>query len=98
MNAAFGETRALSSHYVPSYEGHLVCIREGIGWAMMPTETVMPLVESGELKELLPNVRVRVPLFWQSRSQASVVLQSLASVVSSVAEKRLLMAVEDNAA
>ena len=57
---------------------------------MMPRETVGPLVESGELREVVPDVSVRIPLFWQSRSQSSTVLQQLSKVVSEVAEARLL--------
>ena len=90
MLLAFKDTAMLSSHYVPSYEGHLLCCRQGIGWAMMPRETVGPLVESGELREVVPDVSVRIPLFWQSRSQSSTVLQQLSKVVSEVAEARLL--------
>ncbi len=98
MEAAFGEKAPLSSHYMPSYEGHLLCSLEGIGWAMMPSETVLPLVEAGELMEVLPNARIRVPLFWQSRSQASVVLQNLANIVMTVAERRLIVSAASDAA
>ncbi|MEM9970607.1 MAG: LysR family transcriptional regulator ArgP [Pseudomonadota bacterium] len=90
MVMAFGDTAALSSHYVPSYEGHLLCCRDGIGWAMMPRETVGPLVDSGELVEVVPDVTVRLPLFWQSRSQSNTVLQRLSDVVAAVATERLL--------
>ena len=90
MMLAFGDAAMLSSHYVPSYEGHLLSCRNGIGWAMMPRETVGPFVSSGELREVVPDVSVKVPLFWQSRSQSSTVLQQLASVVSDVAVKRLV--------
>ena len=98
MKATFGVASGTSSHFMPSFEGHLLCCREGIGWAMMPSETVLPLIEAGELREVVPNARVRVPLFWQSRSQSSVVLQNLASVVLSVAEKRLVLHAESDAA
>ena len=90
MMLAFGDAAMMSSHYVPSYEGHLICCRNGIGWAMMPRETVGPMVEAGELREVMPGVSVRIPLFWQSRSQSSTVLQELSSVVSEVAAARLL--------
>lgn len=89
MMLAFGDTAKLSSHYVPSYEGHLICCSMGIGWAMMPTETVMPLVESGELVEVVPEIRVPTPLFWQSRSQSSSILRRLSEVVLEVALMRL---------
>ena len=86
---AFGDTARLSSHYIPSYEGHLLCCSKGIGWAMMPTETVMPLVNDGKLIEIVPDVRISTPLFWQSRSQSSNILRRLSDVVSDVAATRL---------
>ncbi|MGI9391675.1 MAG: LysR family transcriptional regulator ArgP [Boseongicola sp.] len=87
---AFGDTARLSSHYIPSYEGHLLCCTRGIGWAMMPTVTVRPLIESGKLIEVVPDIRVSTPLFWQSRSQSSNILRRLSDVVSDVAAKKLI--------
>ena len=52
---------------------------------MMPTMTVGKLVDKGELCELKPGVRVRVPLFWQMRNQTSQILQTLTKFVESVA-------------
>ena len=75
----------LDTHFVPSFEGHLLCCKESIGWAMMPTMTVGKLVDKGELCELKPGVRVRVPLFWQMRNQTSQILQTLTEFVESVA-------------
>lgn len=85
LEVAFGEPTVLSSHFIPSYEGHLQCCRLGIGWAMMPREAVATLLESGELVEVVTNARVRVPLFWHTRSQSSRILQRLSNIVSKVA-------------
>lgn len=89
MEKAFGETAQLSAHFIPSYEGHLLCCRRGIGWVMMPNEAVQRFVESGELIELVPNVRVTTPLYWHTRAQSSGILQRLSEVVLKVAGKRL---------
>lgn len=86
MRQAMGEDVSVAHHDMPSYEGHLLCALQGIGWAMMPSLTVGPLVESGELVELVPGERIDMPLFWQTRSQASTTLRELSRVVSSVAE------------
>jgi len=86
MAQAMGEELSVAHHDMPSYEGHLLCCLQGIGWAMMPSLTVDPLVASGELVELLPGERIDMPLFWQTRSQASTTLRELSRVVSSVAE------------
>ena len=89
MMLAFGNTGKLTSHYIPSYEGHLLACQRGIGWAMMPSVTVEPLIASGQLVEIVQGVRVRTPLHWQSRSQSSATLSRLSQIVSDVAGKSL---------
>ncbi|MCG6884098.1 MAG: LysR family transcriptional regulator ArgP [Silicimonas sp.] len=85
ITRAIGEDVRVTHHDIPSYEGHLLCARQGIGWAMMPAVTVEPLVEAGELVEIRPDVRVTLKLFWQTRSQASTTLRELSNVVAEVA-------------
>ncbi|MCV6591534.1 MAG: LysR family transcriptional regulator ArgP [Silicimonas sp.] len=89
MMLAFGTTGKLVSHYIPSYEGHLLAAQRGVGWAMMPLVTVKPMIERGELVELVNNVRVRTPLHWQSRSQSSATLSRLSQIVADVAGEML---------
>ena len=89
LEAAFGDVARLSSHHIPSYESHLICSQRGIGWAMMPIESVSGLIDAGDLVEIVPDVRVRIPLFWHSRSQSSGLLQRLSDVVLDVAKERL---------
>lgn len=90
LNIAFGNATRLASHYIPSYEGHLLCSVKGIGWAMMPSESVMPGIEDGTLVELVPGARLNVPLYWQSRSQSSNVMTKLSEIVMNTAAQRLL--------
>ncbi len=90
LEVAFGGSAVLSSHYIPSYEGHLLCCRLGIGWAMMPLEAVAAFIESGELIKVAPDARVRVPLFWHTRSQSSRIMQGLSEIVLQVSEKSLI--------
>ncbi len=85
MELAIGEAAKLGHHDIPSYEGHLLCCQQGIGWALMPSLTVGPMVDRGELVEIKPNTRIVMPLFWQTRSQASTTLRELSNVVSEVA-------------
>ena len=82
---AIGEEVKLAHHDMPSYEGHLLCAQQGIGWAMMPALTVGPMVERGELVEIKPDTRIIMPLYWQTRSQASTTLRELSNVVAEVA-------------
>lgn len=89
LELAFQDTMRLSAHNIPSFEGHLISCKLGTGWAMMPTVTVEHLVKSGELVELVPNVRVATPLFWHTRLQASATLQRLSEIVMCVAKDKL---------
>lgn len=90
VEKAFGAVERLSAHQMPSYEGHLQCCLQSIGWAMMPTITVGPLVEEGRLVELIPNVRLAMPLFWQCRANATGTLQKLNEIVTGVAARALV--------
>lgn len=85
MTQAIGESVKVAHHDMPSYEGHLLCCHLGIGWAMMPSLTVGPLVDQGDLVELVPGERIDMPLYWQTRSQASTTLRELSNVVAEVA-------------
>lgn len=91
METVMGEEISVTHHDMPSYEGHLLCCQLGIGWAMMPSLTVGPMVDDGSLVELVPGARVDMPLFWQTRSQASTTLRDLSQVVASVAEDWLFV-------
>ena len=82
LMVAFGQTATTSAHMIPSYEGHLACAIAGIGWAMMPTVTVAPLIEQGKLVELVAEKRVNVSLHWQSSTQSSEVLRLLSKIVA----------------
>lgn len=86
---SFPEVPTLDTNYVPSFEGHLLCCRCDIGWAMMPTISVERLVAGGELVEIIPKKRINVPLYWQMRNQSSKVLNSLTSIVEAVASENL---------
>lgn len=89
LKMAFNGSASLSSHYIPSYEGHLISCLLGIGWAMMPNDAVAELMESGELIEVVPKARVRVPLFWHTRSQSSRIMQGLSEIILQVAAECL---------
>ncbi len=66
---------------------------------MMPDEALADLVESGDLITLVPDRRVHVPLFWQTRSQSSRIMQGLSEIVLQVAAESLTsmeLATEDS--
>ncbi|MEM6636964.1 MAG: LysR family transcriptional regulator ArgP [Pseudomonadota bacterium] len=92
MLTAFGAAEEPSYHLIPSYEGHLSCCLKGVGWALMPTVTVGPLVQQGRLIELVPGKRVTVSLHWQARSQTSEISRRLSEIVAEEAAKHLTSA------
>jgi LysR family transcriptional regulator (chromosome initiation inhibitor) len=90
LEKAFGFSEGLISHSMPSYEGHLQCCLKSIGWALMPSITVAPLIKQNKLVEVLPNIRLNIPLYWQCRASASGPLEKLNEVVHKVANEALL--------
>ena len=89
LEVAFGRAENLSPHQMPSYEGHLQCCLQSIGWAMMPALTVGQFVERGDLVEVRPGTSLSLPLYWQCRSNAVGALARLNETVVEVASKSL---------
>ena len=92
MRECFGNAPKLSSHQVPSYEGHLLCAVNGAGWAMMPLLTVGPMIASGELVDLSPQTRIIVTLNWYSTMHSSHLLAALSDIVKGQANEWLISA------
>lgn len=92
MLACFGESPKLSSHQVPSYEGHLVCGVNGVGWAMMPLLTVGPMIAAGTLVDLSPQTRIVVMLNWYFTMQSNHLLSALSDIVEEKAKEWLVSA------
>lgn len=95
MKQAFSaDFMSLQSHLVPSYEGLLQSALRSVGWVMMPSITVGPLIEAGQLVELVPGERLSSPLFWQSRANSRKALMRLTELVHEVSSKVLINADE----
>lgn len=90
LEEAFGEAHILHGSMIPSYEGYLACLLNGTGWGMMPTGTVQPYIDAGELVELVPDRRVHTSLYWQSSARGTEVFRLLSEIVTSEADKRLI--------
>jgi LysR family transcriptional regulator (chromosome initiation inhibitor) len=89
LELAFGKKARLTSHFVPSYGGHLQCCQLGIGWALMPKEAVVEHLASGELIEIVPDARIMTPLYWHTHGNANETLQQLSKIVSEIAQSAL---------
>jgi LysR family transcriptional regulator, chromosome initiation inhibitor len=85
----FGVAPKLMAHQIPSYEGHLICCENSVGWAIMPVMTVGPMIEAGDLIDLSPGTAVSVSLSWYSSRQSFSVLSDLSDIVETQAKKWL---------
>jgi len=80
LTAAFGESVDLNSVTIPSFEGYM-------SW--MPTVSVARQIKSGQLIELVPEKRIKIPLYWHSSTQGAELFRKLASIVADEARKKL---------
>ncbi|MBV1775402.1 LysR family transcriptional regulator ArgP [Burkholderiaceae bacterium DAT-1] len=81
------------THYVPSVTGFFHAARHGLGWGMMPEPLAREALQSGELVELLPGMRLDVPLYWHRWRIRSPMLDSLSQIIRQAALAHLLPAV-----
>jgi len=80
---------ALSQRFVPSVEGQVRAVFAGWGVSVLPALTVQPLIESGELVNLAPQVTLPVNLYWHCWNLDSVVIDRLTAALSSAAAQVL---------
>jgi len=86
----FGYSPALNPHHVPSYEGHMVCALNSVGWAIMPLLTVAPFITQGKLVDLSPDMRLSIRLNWFFTRQSNAVLSGLSEIVQRQAREWLV--------
>lgn len=89
MMLAFGQSVALSSHMIPSFEGLIACCLGEVGWTLLPAIAARPHVAAGRLQEIVPDKRVAVSLHWQAGSQNNRMIARLTDIVADVAELQL---------
>ncbi|MGJ9412285.1 LysR family transcriptional regulator ArgP [Aeromicrobium sp. CF4.19] len=75
-------------HLIPSTHDIARAVELGLGWAMVPTEQVGPLVEQGRLVRL-GGPPVLTPLFWQWWKEPSALLDALTTEVLAAAREQL---------
>ncbi len=80
----------LNQCFVPSSEGQLRAVLAGWGASVIPELLARPLIESGQLINLLPDTALPVSLYWHCWNLDSAVLSALTASVISVAKERLL--------
>ncbi|MDJ0668515.1 MAG: hypothetical protein QNJ61_14605 [Desulfobacterales bacterium] len=65
------------THYVPSVEKFANFIVLGLAYGMLPDQQSTPLVDAGQLVDLLPDCHVPVELYWHCWNLKSNLLEKL---------------------
>ncbi|MEU9591089.1 LysR family transcriptional regulator ArgP [Streptomyces sp. NPDC048193] len=76
-------------HYVPTSEGFVAAVAAGLGWGMVPEQQADPLLGTGRLVDLAPDLAVDVPLYWQQWKLDSPALAVVADAVVTAAAETL---------
>ncbi|MEM9963699.1 MAG: LysR family transcriptional regulator ArgP [Pseudomonadota bacterium] len=90
MSNAFGDTPAVFGHYMPSFTGYMACLMNGAGWGLHPVISIERHLNDGTLVELQPGTSVIVPLYWQSSTPKSEIMNAFSAIVVEVARKALM--------
>ena len=70
-----------AAHYFPSPVALLTAVRTGVGYGLVPSLQVQPLLDSGELIALAPNDNVFVSLYWHHWEKAPPNAQAISELV-----------------
>ena len=87
---AFGLKRvALRQLFAPSSQAQVRAVREGWGVSVVPELLAQPLIDSGELVNLLPSYCLPVQLYWHCWNLESEVLDGLTKALTDKAAQLL---------
>jgi LysR family transcriptional regulator (chromosome initiation inhibitor) len=70
-----------AAHYFPSPVALLTAVRAGVGYGLVPSMQVQPLLSSGELIALAPNDDLFVSLYWHHWEKAPPNAQAISELV-----------------
>ncbi|GAA4792230.1 LysR family transcriptional regulator ArgP [Streptomyces ziwulingensis] len=76
-------------HHIPTSEGFVAAVAAGLGWGMVPEPQAEPLLRTGRLTALAPDLPVDVPLYWQQWKLDSPALAAVAAAVTEGAARAL---------
>lgn len=77
FEALFGQMPdGVPIHYVPSTKGYADFIQNGLAYGLLPDQECRPLLESGDLVNLIPDVPKEVDLFWHYWNLNSTLLDN----------------------
>jgi LysR family transcriptional regulator (chromosome initiation inhibitor) len=78
-----------SMHFFPSPVALLMAIRAGVGYGLVPSIQVQPLINSGDLVSLAPHNKIAVSLYWHHWEKAPPNAQAISELVMRHARKAL---------
>lgn len=86
---AVGAELTAPTHWVPSTGGFMDFARAGIAWGLQPLTLAKPMIESGQLVELVEGTPIKVKLYWTIARLHGPSLQNLTQAVSRAAKIHL---------
>ncbi|MDB6444056.1 MULTISPECIES: HTH-type transcriptional regulator ArgP [Pseudomonas] len=76
-------------HYLPSLPMVQDAVLAGLGYTLMPADVAAPLLEEGQLVDLMPDSSYREPLYWHGWMNHSVVKDLVGRRIIDTASKSL---------
>ena len=76
-------------HYFPSPAALLKAIRSGNGYGLVPVQQARPLLEAGQLVDLMPERGLSVPLFWHHWREEPPLSRQITAFVVAFAREAL---------
>lgn len=78
-----------STHFFPSPVALLMAIRAGVGYGLVPSIQVQPLIDAGDLVSLAPHNRIAVRLYWHHWEKSPPNAQAITELVMRHAHQAL---------
>jgi len=93
---AAGRDVVYPTHWLPSVHSFVEAALDGMGWGLHPEPLVADHLSAGRLVELVPGLRVHVPLFWQINRLAAEQLSGLTRRIVATARATLHQHTDDS--
>lgn len=90
VDQAVGEKLALPHHRLPSTQAFVDGAIAGLGWGLNPELLLQNALTSGAVHELIPNMPLDTPLYWQVSRAVKAPLAELTKAVRAAAKVHLL--------
>lgn len=86
---ATGQRLRLRGHLIPASEPFARALALGLGWGMVPETMARSAIAKGELRPILPDLPLDVPLYWQVSRALAPAIRPLSDAVKKRAAEDL---------